>query len=105
MLLLALVAAAFLNAEGLRKTAHIQSPGAARRCVWLTGKLARRATPVRRSAGHALQVAIGRSADDAIDTRVVLAPPPTPKPPVPAHGDRDGDMTVTTPHHARPPFA
>lgn len=82
VLLLAFVSASLLNADGLYKTAHTQSPGVRRDLsVWLTGKL----VSVSRflyldRPRHELQVAIGRSSDDVIDTRVALTYPPKPQP-------------------------
>ena len=80
VLLLAFAFASFLNADGLYKTAHTQSPGVRRDVsVWL----ARRLVSVSRFVHldrprHELQVAIGRSTDDVIDTRVALTLPSTP---------------------------
>ena len=87
MIVLALVAAAFLNAQGLRKTAHIQPPGTERNVsVWLTSRLAGTSHFLYLDRPrHSLKVALGRGDDDVIDTRVVLGPPPKPprvKPPV-----------------------
>ena len=83
VLLLAFVVASLLNADGLYRTARTQSPGLRRDVsVWL----ARRLVSVSRSVHldrprHELQVAIGRSTDDVIDTRVALTLPSTPHAP------------------------
>lgn len=107
VIVLALVAAAFLNAQGLRKTAHTQPPGTERNVsVWLTSRLAGTSHFLyldrpRRS----LKVALGRGDDDVIDTRVVLGPlpkpprvePPATRPPV------TQPPTTTNEQHRPPP--
>ena len=103
VIVLALVAASFLNAQGLRKTAHIQSPGTERDvAVWLTSRLAdaSRFLYLDRPR-HELKSAIGRGGDDVIDTRVVLGPLPEHSP-APVTTTR----TPTPPtQHRRPPAA
>ena len=86
---LTLLAASFLNAPGLRKTAQIQPRGTERDVsIWLTSRLADVSHFLYLDRPrHALKAAIGRGGDDVIDTRVVLKPLPGPAP---------------TPH-ARPP--
>jgi hypothetical protein len=106
VIVLALVAAAFLNAQGLRKTAHIQPPGTERNVsVWLTSRLAGTSHFLyldrpRRS----LKMALGRGDDDVIDTRVVLGPlpkPPAVRPPV----TKPPVTKPPAPGHHRPPPA
>jgi uncharacterized protein len=95
ILILALVFAAFLQAEGLRKQAQIQ-PAGAQRDIALA--ITRPLVDVSRglhltTPRHELQVAIGREHEDTIDTQVhlTLPPPAGPLPPrPPAH------------HHAKP---
>ena len=83
MIVLALLAASFLNAQGLRKTAHIQPPGRERNvAVWLTSRLADASHFLYLDRPrHELKSAIGRAGDDVIDTRVVLGPIPRQSPP------------------------
>jgi hypothetical protein len=78
VLLLALVVAALLQAEGLRKQAEIQPPG------WQRGAAVAATKPLLAfsralhltTPRHELQVAIGRGDEDVIDTRVHLSLPP-----------------------------
>jgi hypothetical protein len=113
VIVLALVAAAFLNAQGLRKTAHIQSPGTQRNVsVWLTSRLADTSHFLYLDRPrHALKVALGRGGDDVIDTRVVLGPlpkPPATKPPVTPPVTTSPTTTSQPPapgHHRPPPAA
>jgi uncharacterized protein len=75
IVVVALLVGALLNAQGLRKTAHIQGQGWKRQvAIALTTPLA--------SVSHALLIdrprqglksALGRSGDDSIDTRVVFS--------------------------------
>lgn len=109
VIVLALVAASFLNAQGLRKTAHIQPPGTERNvAVWLTSRLADASHFLYLDRPrHELKSAIGRGGDDAIDTRVVLGPLPKPKPlPTPTPAPTTTTRTPTPPtQHRRPPAA
>ena len=77
---LTLLAASFLNAPGLRKTAQIQPRGTERDVsVWLTSRLADASHALYLDRPrHALKVALGRGDDDVIDARVVLKPIPRP---------------------------
>jgi hypothetical protein len=78
VLALALLFAAFLEAEGLRKQAEIQPAGFQRDvALHVTGPLvsAARALHVT-TPRHELQVAIGRGNEDRIDTQVHLTLPP-----------------------------
>jgi hypothetical protein len=80
VIVLALVAASFLNAQGLRKTAHIQPPGTERNVsIWVTSRLADASHFLYLDRPrHSLKVALGRGGDDVIDSRVVLGPLPKP---------------------------
>lgn len=105
VILLALVAASFLDAQGLRKTAHSQPPGTERDVsVWLTSRLADASHALYLDRPrHALKVALGRGDDDVIDTRVVLGPPPKQSPPPAGKGGPTPPARVH--HRARPPVA
>jgi hypothetical protein len=86
ILILSLVFAAVLQAEGLRKQAQIQ-PAGVQRDVALA--VTRPLVEVSRglhltTPRHELQVAIGRENEDTIDTQVHLALPP-PAGPLPVH--------------------
>jgi hypothetical protein len=87
VLLLAFLLAALLDAEGLRKQAQIQPQGVERRLALdVTRPLLRVSHALHLTTPrHELQVAIGRSGEDRIDTRVRLTvPPPAPiRPPAP----------------------
>ena len=102
VIVLALVAAAFLNAQGLRKTAHIQPPGTERNVsVWLTSRLAGASHFLYLDRPrHSLKVALGRGGDDVIDTRVVLGPPPKPR-----HRKPPATRPPVAGHHRSPPAA
>src|SRR5580765_5672477 len=78
VLLLALVLAALLDAEGLRKQAQIQPQGFERRvALAATRPLVRVSHALHlTSPRHEIQVAIGRAGEDRIDPRVHLLPPP-----------------------------
>jgi hypothetical protein len=74
IMLVALAVGTLLNAQGLRKTAHIQPQGWQRQvAIALTTPLAAvsHALLIDRPR-HELKSALGRSADDRIDTRVVF---------------------------------
>lgn len=103
VIVLTLVAAAFLNAEGLRKTAHIQPPGTERQvAIWVTSRLAGTSHFLYLDRPrHALKVAIGRGEDDVIDTRVVLGPLPTPHPA--KHTPPSTRTPAKQPHHRSRP--
>jgi hypothetical protein len=78
VLFLALVVAALLQAEGLRKQAQIQPAGVQRRIALAT---TRPLVDVSRALHlttprHELQVAIGRGDEDRVDTQVHLTLPP-----------------------------
>jgi uncharacterized protein len=78
VLFFGLLLAAFLQAEGLRKQAETQ-PGGFERDLSLrvTGPLVRVSRALHLTTPrHALQVAIGRTDEDRIDTRVHLSLPP-----------------------------
>jgi hypothetical protein len=98
VLLLTLVFAALLNAEGIRKTAQIQPQGVERRiAIAVAGPL----LDVSRflhltTPRHELQVAVGREHWDDIDTQVHLAVPPTTSP------QTARAPTTTTTHRPRP---
>jgi hypothetical protein len=89
---LALALAALLNAEGMRKTAETQPQGVRRDiALEVTRPLVRVSRALHLSTPrHELQVAIGRAAEDRIDSTVHLAPvrvshqPPKRRPPAPA---------------------
>jgi hypothetical protein len=85
LLVVALVTAAFLNAQGLRKTAEIQQPGTERDVgLALTKPLAHVShTLYLDRPRHELKVALGRGSDDVVDTKVALPPPPPKKKPEP----------------------
>ena len=107
VIVLTLVAAAFLNAQGLRKTAHIQPPGTQRNVsVWLASRLADTSHFLYLDRPrHELKVALGRSDDDVIDTRVVLGPapkPPVKKPPVTTTPSTTTPSTTTSPTTTSP---
>jgi uncharacterized protein len=78
VLFLALVIAAVLQAEGLRKQAEIQPAGVQRNvALALTKPLVSFSRTLHLTAPrHELQVAIGRPHEDQIDTRVHLSLPP-----------------------------
>jgi hypothetical protein len=89
ILILSLLFAAVLQAEGLRKQAHIQ-PAGVQRDVALA--ITRPLVDVSRglhltTPRHELQAAIGRANEDQIDTQVhlTLPPPAGPLPPRPQH--------------------
>ena len=95
ILILSLVFAAFLQAEGLRKQAQIQ-PAGAQRDIALA--VTRPLVDVSRglhltTPRHDLQVAIGRGNEDTIDTQVHLTLPP-PAGPLP--------QRPVAHHHAKP---
>jgi|SRR5581483_2523245 len=78
VLFLALVIAAFLQAEGLRKQAQVQPQGMQRRvALAVTRPLVRVSRALHLTTPrHELQVAIGREDEDRIDTQVHLSLPP-----------------------------
>jgi hypothetical protein len=96
VLFLALVVAALLQAQGLRKQAEIQPVGWQRGiAVAVTKPLLAFSRALRLTAPrHELQEAIGRGNEDVVDTRVHLSLPP------PA-----GPLERTTPRHRRRPAA
>jgi hypothetical protein len=100
---LALILAALLQAEGLRKQAQIQRAGFQRD---LALKVTRPLVGVSRALHlttprHELQVAIGRGNEDRIDTRVHLELPP-PAGPLPSRGRSNGHRHPPPP--LRPTF-
>ena len=96
VLALALIVAALLQAEGLRKQAQIQPAGVQRRiALRVTGPLVSVSRALHLTAPrHALQEAIGRGGEDRVDTEVHLTLPP-PAGPLP--------QPVTKPHRAPKP--
>jgi hypothetical protein len=89
VLLLALVLAALLEAEGLRKQAEIQPSGVQRTIALdVTRPLVSFSRALQLTTPrHELQVAIGRGDEDKIDTRVHLSLPP-PAGPLPRRGPK-----------------
>lgn len=102
----ALVLAAFLDAEGLRKQAETQPQGLGRTlAIDVTRPLARISRALRLTVPrHELQVAIGRGSEDEINTKVTLPPPATVSPP--RHTATTTTTTTTRPAargHGRKP--
>jgi hypothetical protein len=96
ILILSLVFAAFLQAEGLRKQAQIQPAGIQRDiALGITRPLVSVSRGLHLTTPrHDLQVAIGREHEDAIDTQVHLTLPP-PAGPLP-------QRPTVQHHHAKP---
>ena len=92
VLILSLVMAAFLQADGLRKEATIQAAGVQRNvALAVTQPLDAVSRALHLTTPrHDLQVAIGRGGEDDIDTRVAFAPPPPKEAPKPRVAEGSG---------------